>query len=96
MKFVDVDGKEYNFESPGEAVSWAWKELRKVEKDITGLFDRIKKLKEYKERIYKEFGLKKFSPGVKREGKKTGGAVTETEQISNKNFESQDVKTEQK
>jgi hypothetical protein len=96
MKFVDIDGKEYNFESPGEAVSWAWKELRKVEKDITGLFDRIKKLKEYKERIYKEFGLKKFGSGVKREGKKTEGAVTETEQISNQNFESQDVKTEQK
>jgi len=96
MKFVDIDGKEYNFESPGEAVSWAWKELRKVEKDITGLFDRIKKLKEYKERIYKEFGLKKFSANVKKEGKKTEGSVKETEQISNQNFESQDVKTEQK
>ncbi len=93
MKFVDIDGKEYNFESPGEAVSWAWKELRKVEKDITGLFERIKKLKEYKERIYKEFGLKKFS-GAKRKVEKTEGSIKGTEQNSNQNVENQEFKNE--
>jgi hypothetical protein len=96
MKFVDKDGKEYNFSSPWEAVNWAWKEIKKVDKEITGSFERIKKLKEYKERIYKEFGLKKFGPGVKKEGKKTEGSAKETEQISNQNVEGQDVKTEQK
>ena len=97
MKFTDIDGKEYNFESPGEAVYWAHKELKKVEREIRGLFEKIKRLKEYKERIYKEFGLRKFGGPTRRKIQKVDESEKEVEQVSEqyvKNVEGQTVESQ--
>jgi hypothetical protein len=58
MKFIDIDGEEHVFETPGQAVYWAQGEVRRLEKEITSLYERAKRLKEYKERIINEFGLR--------------------------------------
>lgn len=61
MKFVDMDGKEYEFATPGEAVRWAMRELKSINKKIEDLYKQIKELSEYKDRVCKEFGLKKYT-----------------------------------
>lgn len=65
MKFIDFDGKEHEFETPGDAVAWAMKELKSVNQKIENLYNQIKELKGYKDRICKDFGLKRY-PDFKR------------------------------
>ena len=94
MKFVDIDGKEHEFQTPGEAVSWAYRELKAIEKELSELYKSIKKLNEYKTRILTEFGLKSKRPR-RQKTKISEQQETANVEVSSDKVETQGINSDQ-